>query len=420
MRQIEQLGGEPPVRAIGRTRVALGIRDLPFHHEVLDFLEREPLIEILGAAAGPDSVRALIRTPSVDALVLCPDSAAAVTAPAGDRPPCVLVDHELTIPVLRRAIDCGAQAVFCWPDERSDLVATLVRMSGARRAPGSRRGRVLAVYGARGGIGTTFVATHLAAALSDRGLRAVLVDLGADLGETTLALGIGAVEATHTIADLVGVMGELSPEHLHDALFSHPRGFAALLPPPEPSVGAEVPAGLYAACVALLATGFDAVVLHVPRGSGEAARRVLAMADRVVVLTGLDAFSVYGARRAMAAFGLQDHPDRCEVVVSRAGRAELSSADVARILSKRPAATIRADRRVAASQQRGELLPRGARGAARDVALLADRLIPSDSGPGSADRGSPTPGPGEGSRSPGWHPSQRHGSGQGSEGDLPA
>lgn len=378
-------GTAPPVRG-DRPSVLVAIRDLPFHQEVLDFLERDPRIQVAGAATDPSALRGLLARGGVDVVVSCstlgPDLRHPASGAAGV--PLVIVAEDLTVPVLREAIDAAARGVFAWPDERAELAGVLAGMVGAIQ-PGTRpRGTVVAVTGSRGGAGTTFLATHLAATLADRSVRTVLVDLDVDFAGLTVALGIDTEASPRTVTDLLPVLHELAPEHVEATLYEHPRGFAALLAPPDLDIEAgdrrAIPPGLYRACIALLAGSFDAVVLHVPRSVDEVARAGVELADHVLLTTTLDLFSLYGARRALAGLGLKPGSERCRVVINGRSRSEVTPVDVARILGARPAAAIRPDPAIPRVQDRGELLPRRSRKAGRDLRTLAQAIVPPPAG----------------------------------------
>jgi pilus assembly protein CpaE len=383
-----------PTRRPGRARarILIGIADLGFHQEVLDFLERHPRVEVAGTAVDPERLQDLLSGRGIDAAVVCPDLLRALR-PDIARPSepdrredaqaeaeLVLLAQEMTVPVLREAIDLGVDAALAWPDERIELSHVLERYREAHQDTGPPRGRVIAVMGARGGVGTTFVATHLAATLADRGRRTVVVDLDTQSADVSVALGVLADGQAKTIADLAPVAEELSPEHVSEALWRHPRGFSALLAPQE--AGAVVPGGVYAASIALLAAEFDAVLLHVPRPSDQLTRAGIALSHDVLLVTTLDLFSLHGARRLLTSAGLDQSPGRCRVVVNKVARSEITCADVQRVLGIAPFARIRLDSSVKRVQDRGQLLASRARRAGKGVRRLTDLL--SDALPAAA------------------------------------
>ncbi len=384
-------GGIPGSRR-RRTRVAIGIQDLAFHHEVLDFLDRDPRMDIVGAVGDPDRFPGLLSSMHPDVALSCPSVGRALRAATAENlkapVPVMQVAEEMTVPVLRDAIDAGAAGVFSWPEERSQLAEALASMPAPGLHPSSGRGRVLTVLGVRGGAGATFVSTHLTAAFADRGLRAVLVDLDHEFADLTPALGISPDQRYRSVADLLPVMEELDPDHVEDVLFRHPRGFSVLLgPPAEVDTTERDLSRLSRAAVALLAVTYQAVVLHAPRRLGEAGRAAIRLADEVILVVGLDLFSLHGARRAVEALGL-DAMAQPRIVVNQGTRSTVGPKDVERVLGLAPIGAIRSDRAVKRAQDQGQLLPRRARRAGSDVRALAEAVLAAGSDPeGGASRG---------------------------------
>jgi pilus assembly protein CpaE len=356
-----------------RGRVLLGIRDLVFHQEVLDHLERDARLDVVGAVTQPQALVHRMRELGPDVTVACPSTARELRHPAVVRPPnLMIVAEEMTVPVLRDAIEVGAQGVFAWPDERDELSEEIAILRRRTSEVLPTHGCVIAVYGARGGTGTTFVATQLAASFADRGQRCVLVDLDASFADITIALGIG--QPTRTIADLVPVAGELGPDHIDDALHRHPRGFSVLLAPTEAAKHDVPPPGLYTAAIALLAGAHEVVVVHVPRRLDGLTRAAIGMADEVVLVVAPDLFSLYAARRAVQALGLDEQADGCRVLLNPLVRNEIRPKDVERVLGMAPFGAVRFDSSVVRAQANGRLLPPRARRAGKDLRILAGKL----------------------------------------------
>jgi Flp pilus assembly CpaE family ATPase len=356
-----------------RTRVLIAIQDMGFHQEVLDFFERDPRVDVVAAVTQPDALFRIEPKTGPDVTIACPVLTRGVQHPsAGGRIRNLLVvGEEMTVPLLRDAIDAGAKAVFAWPGERDELARAIAVLAGSDDWASAPRGRVVAVFGPRGGSGTTFIASHLAAALADEGKRCVLVDLDRCFADVSVALGIAPGQDFRTVADLVPVAGELEPGHVEDALFRHPRGFAALLAPPEPTQAPDIASGLYSGAVALLALSHDVVVLHTPRYLDDVTRAGLAMADEILLVVSPDLFSLYSARRAVSALGQQGGGGRHRVVINPHARGDIGFAEIEATVGVRPTAAVRFDPAVSRAQDRGELLRTRAHRAWRDVRALA-------------------------------------------------
>lgn len=358
-----------------RTRVLLAINDLGFHQEVLDFFERDPRVDVVGAVARPDALFQLQARIGSDITVVCPVLAREVRHPAarGRTHSLLVVGQEMTVPVLRDAIEIGAKGVFAWPEERDELVRTIAALPQGVEPNATSRGMVLAVFGPRGGSGATFLASHLAAALADRGSRCVMVDMDGCCSDISVALGIDPSQDVRTMADLVPVASELGPDHVEQALVRHSRGFTALLAAPDPTE--DVAPGLYGAAVSLLASTHEVVVLHAARRLDPISRSGLGLADQVLLVVSPDLFSLYSARKALAALAEPASGPVCRVVINAMQRGEIGLGQLERILGVRPIAVIRFDRAVGRAQEVGELLRARSHRAWRDVRALADLLM---------------------------------------------
>jgi len=367
------------------TRVLVAVRDLALHQEVLDFLGRDGRVDVAAATTAPGELPTLVERAGVDAIVCCADLARAAARPSNhdgrdERPaPDVhLVAGELTVPVLRLAVDVGARGAYRWPEEREELADRIRARSDRRLGTGRGGGSLIAVVPARGGAGGTFVSTQLAASFASRTASTVLVDGALSFSDLMPALGLPAEPRPATIADLRPVARELNAQHLAQVLRRHEAGFDALLAPVDSeAVDGDGPR-LVRSVIRVLVTEFDVVVVHLARGLDEAGLAAAALADVCLLVTTLDLFSLYGAKRLvdrLAGPGGEEANPSVRVVVNRAARGELSDDDVQRVLGIGPMARIRVDPAVPKTQAHGELLtPRSTR-AARDVDGLAGALL---------------------------------------------
>src|SRR5439155_17383486 len=117
--------GQPTLVAVRRRpSIAVAIRDLGFHEEVLDALERDPRVDVAGAATSVDRAAEMVARVRSDAVVVCPEIAEGLRHPTTRLrlPRVLVVAQEMTVPVLREAIEIGAHAVYAWPDERGELL----------------------------------------------------------------------------------------------------------------------------------------------------------------------------------------------------------------------------------------------------------------------------------------------------------
>ena len=352
-------------------RVVLALEANDVAEEVMHFLDRTGSARVVGTAMDDRQLVEAVRQLEPDAVVAQPS----LVEPAAVRGPTVLaLDTRETVASLRAAIRAGASGFYLWPGERDELAGATAATVPATFVD-EKRAKIVAVHGARGGVGATFVATHLAQALARRSLECVLLDADPTYGDVSSATGLPDDEV-HTIADLLPLVHELTPAHLDDALWRHPSGFRVLAPPAAERASLVTPGDL-SAIVRVAAGSCDAVVISLPREIGDLSLAVLEAADHVLEVLALDVQSFRAATRALEVVAPLRVKARVSFVVNRARRGEITPGDVGRVFGAVPVAVVPADRAVPRAQDRGRLVPpRGRVG--RAFVTLADRLLEAE------------------------------------------
>jgi pilus assembly protein CpaE len=352
-------------------RVVLALEAHEIVEEVMHFLDRSGRARVVATAGDDRQLAEAIRQ-------LEPDVVVADPALLDARPTngvVLALDTRESIGSLRAAIRAGAAGYFVWPAEREALVGAAAAALRETRRPAGRA-TVIAVHGGRGGVGVTFVATHLAAALARRG-SVILLDVDpvfADVAHALDAPSADEDQPLHTLADAVALGEDLGPEQLRTALWEHASGVHLFLPPPpEEAVGLGLTAletVIEASCGAV-----DAVVLHLPRGLDAITSACAARTDRLLEIVTLDVASFRGASRALEGLAPLHLEDRLGLVVNKAARAEITVSDVNRVFGQSPIAVIPAERGVRSAHERGRLVPARSR-MARRFDRLADLVGP--------------------------------------------
>jgi Flp pilus assembly CpaE family ATPase len=348
-------------------RVVLALEAQEVAEEVLHFLDRSGLAQVVATASDDRQLAEAVRQLEPDAVVAEP----ALTADhvPGAVPLLALATRE-SVATLRGAIRAGAQGFFVWPDDRDELLLHVASLGAARRMP-ERRATVVAVHAARGGAGCTFVATHLAQAFACADADCVLIDCDLAFGDVTHVLGV-AGQDVRTIGDLVPVGDELEIAHLDGIVHRHSSGFAVVLAPPVSELE-TVSIDLLRRVVAIAAGTADVVVLHTGRAPDEATAMAFREADRVIEVVSLDVLSFRATTRLLEASAHLDLEGRLGFVVDRAARSEITPGDVRRVFGADPLVVIPFDGSVPRLQDHGRLVPpRGRIG--RSFARLAERL----------------------------------------------
>lgn len=355
-------------------RVVLALEAPEIVEEVMHFLDRSGRTRVVATAADDRQLAEAVRQLEPDVVVAEPGLLDA-RPPAG---PVLALDTRESVSSLRAAIRAGAAGYFVWPREREELAAAAAAvLRDVRRSTG--RARLIAVHGGRGGVGVTFVATHLAAALARRG-SAILLDLDPVSADVAHALDVPASdgdEPLHSMSDAAALREELGSAQLRAALWRHASGVDVLAPPAPDEAVAFGPTELEPVVEAAAAAA-DAVVLHLPRGLGPITTGVAARADRLLEVVTLDVAAFRAASRALEAFSSLQLDD-VGLVVNKAARAEVTVGDVQRVFGRPPVAVVPSDRSVRAATERGRLVRARSR-IARRFDRLAEALVPSPDG----------------------------------------
>jgi pilus assembly protein CpaE len=204
-----------------------------------------------------------------------------------------------------------------------------------------RRGTLVAVYGPKGGVGRTTVATNLAVALAQAGRSVALVDLDLQFGNVGVALGLKGV---NSVAELLGhpdVTGDL----VRDTFLEHSSGVRVLVAPEDLSRVEGLDPAQVRQALEQLRGHFDDVVCDMWSMYEDLTRAVLRVADRIVLVTTPEVPALRSLQRVLrASRGMSDLEGRTLIVLNRAdGKAGFRTADVARALERPIAVAIPSD-----------------------------------------------------------------------------
>jgi pilus assembly protein CpaE len=353
------------------TSLVLGVEEVALQEEVLHFLDRSPRLHVVGLAEDGAGLSRVVRERRPDAAVASPSVVA--TAPGLDGAPLLVVAARETTEALRAALGAGARGFYLWPEEREALALEAERSRRASPVSESAPGRVIAVLGARGGAGATFLATNLAAALAGSGATTALADLDLFFADLTPALGVDGHEPT--LADLAPLASEVTAEQLDRVLYDHPRGFRVLPAPGDPQQAATIGPRQVTAAVGALSLRHEVVVVHVPRQLGPPALAALESADVILVVLSLDVLAFRDARRLLGFLEANRLRSRCRLVVNRAVRSEVAPADAEDVFGMRPVCVLGVHRGATRAQNRGEVVAGGRSRVSRRIAALAGQLM---------------------------------------------
>lgn len=244
--------------------------------------------------------------------------------------------------LVRKAMRAGGREYISTDHE--DLVdqldATVLRLAAELpvQTP-TRRAAVLAVMGAKGGSGATFVSCQLAAALAQGGDKVALVDGHLRMGDVALHLDL---KPEYSLADLAAQAESFDATFLRTTLTAHDSGVSVLASPPRPEEADVVTLPLVERAVRLLVSDFDWVVWDIPSDFDDRSMLILDTADRILVVTTPEVPALSHTKTQLDLLGrLGRSPDTLRTILNRVDkRAPVSEKEARTFLGRDVDATL--------------------------------------------------------------------------------
>ncbi len=358
------------------------VDDIP---ETRDHLSKllgfESDIEVVGAASSgreaiemaarltPDVVLMDINMPDMDGISATERLSAEVPTAA-----VVMMSVQGEADYLRRSMLAGAREFLVKPFSSDELTASIRQVytrereklsriavqpavAGALAASGAATpvtaerdgdepGRVVAVFGPKGGVGRTTLAVNLAvAAATELGQRTCLVDASFQFGDVGVLLNLNP--KNKSIADLLPELeagDELSTDTF---VINHSAGIRVLLAPPSPEMAELITPIAAKRMVEALRQTHDLVVVDCMSSFNDTTLAILDLADTVLTMLSLEITSIKNIRLFLeVAEQLGYGSDKVRLVLNRADSSlGIRVADVEHSIGRRVDHTIVSDGR---------------------------------------------------------------------------
>lgn len=301
---------------------------------------RKPLLELLkgskGVAVG--GVRTSFAEAGGDDLIATPRDLTIVVLDSGPKEGCDLIralqqrDHSRRVvpassvrdaEIMLEAFRAGAPEFLLLPAneaELSGILAQFQRRAATEPPPSPRRkGQVIAVAGANGGVGCTSIALNLAVALRNEGLGEVA------LADFDMVGGLIApwLEAEHetTLPELCRDVQRLDHLLLRRGMTRHkPTGLMLLPHLSEIAEAAHIDPENLRRLIELMRESFEAVVIDTGKGLHATDIAAFEMADVILLVVQLDLMCLHSTMRLLKLLrGMTQFHDKVHLVLNRVG-----------------------------------------------------------------------------------------------------
>jgi pilus assembly protein CpaE len=248
--------------------------------------------------------------------------------------------------VILRSMRAGAREFLRLPIINEELQTVLNRVAelcaGQTEAP-KKKGRLIAVFSSKGGCGTSFIATNLAAAMNASTL---LVDLNLQAGDLPLFLG---VDAKYSIADLVENRARIDDSLLKSYITPHSANLALLAAPREADSADDIEPEHVFEALEHAREHYDYVVLDPQHTFDAITLAALDQADDILFVLSLDIPAIRSAQRALEIFDRLGYSRaKIKIVVNRFSKQiDLDLRQVEKFLGEKVAGYVSSDYQVA-------------------------------------------------------------------------
>jgi pilus assembly protein CpaE len=319
----------------------------------------------LAAKLSPDVVLMDINMPDMDGIAATERLSAEVPAAA-----VVMMSVQGEADYLRRSMLAGAREFLVKPFSSDELTSsirqvytrerekqsriTVAPSAAAGSAPAkpadertsSEPGRVVAVFGPKGGVGRTTLAVNLAvAAATELGQRTCLLDASFQFGDVGVLLNLNP--KNKSIADLIPELEAGDAESLDTFIINHSAGIRVLLAPPSPEMAELITPTATKRMVEQLRMTHDLVVVDCMSTFNDTTLAILDLADTVLTMLSLEITSIKNIRLFLeVAEQLGYGSDKVRLVLNRADSSlGIRVADVEHSIGRRVDHTIVSDGR---------------------------------------------------------------------------
>ena len=223
--------------------------------------------------------------------------------------------------LLLEAFRVGAKEFLPQPLTRQDVEPALTRFEerfrGRAAEAEDQAGRVVCVIGARGGVGTSTVATNLATSVQQARQResVVLVDLDMHGGDLELFLDLHASQGLQHLSKDISRLDETI---VRSSLVKHSSGLHLLASGYEGFDEVETTAGSTMRVISLLRSMHRHVLVDCGHVLESSVKEALDCSDQIIVVTTLSLPTIRRTKRLLDAFGAAQYPaGKVRVVVNR-------------------------------------------------------------------------------------------------------
>jgi len=199
--------------------------------------------------------------------------------------------------LILRAMRAGAKEFVLESDHEELKLAVRSQAQPSDQAEGS--GSIIAIFGAKGGVGSTTIAANLSGALQDTGQRVCLLDLDLHLGDV---LSFMDVAGNYSITDVLANMSRLDRDLLSSSMTKHASGVNVLAQSVKMEEAEHIKGQDITSLLNFLKKNYDRIVIDGVRGFDEISLAALDASQHLLMVLTQDVPAVRNGQRCLELF----------------------------------------------------------------------------------------------------------------------
>jgi pilus assembly protein CpaE len=236
----------------------------------------------------------------------------------------ILLAEYLDVDILQNALKAGAHNVIQFPKSAKDFgeyIKSVYHNENTRiqslngKQNLSWMSRVITVFGAKGGLGKTTLATNIAVMLAEHRKKVALIDLDLQFGDVHIFLDI---EPTDTIAELVQEFSSPNIDLIRSYMTVHSSGVHVLCAPKSPEYAELISPEKVQSILSLLRTYYDYVIIDTPPIFNDVTITAIEASTTVLFITGLDISILKNSKLSLSLLESLQQTDKIKLIVNRA------------------------------------------------------------------------------------------------------
>ena len=250
----------------------------------------------------------------------------------------VLCTDKADTDLIKKAVGYGITAVAELDDDASVLATVITEAVGREQArvhaggdAAGYEGRVLSVFGTKGGTGKTTIAVNLALALASK-KRTALLDLDLQFGDVAIFMDISKAD---NIASLVEA-GSFTQNAVLSYMQPHPSGLMVLCAPSSPEYAELISADSIQKILTALKQCFDYIILDMPPVFNEISLAGLEQSERIYFVTNPDISNLRNAKVSLEVLDSIRMSQKVDLLINKQGFSSIKQKTVEDILEKHP------------------------------------------------------------------------------------